>query len=179
MSKPSCVKPVIAVAVPIAVALVVVSVALAMVVHRVESPATVTVTVSVTYTLTTEVFREIAEGQPLISITSIIARSLNNRLVFEIYLVNSGAGSDRLAKVDVVHRGTSISYTLTATSTATFPADTSLIVSNAGPLIIPGNTRGWLTIVTDYSRITPGDTVILRSYFERSGVQTINVVVGQ
>ncbi|MEM1961944.1 MAG: archaellin/type IV pilin N-terminal domain-containing protein [Sulfolobales archaeon] len=123
-------------------------------------------------------FGGLTGGQPQISITSITAKNDSGGLKIEMYLSNAGAGSDKLVKIEVIHGGTSTAYipeskTLSGVSSATV----SVSPSATGAVVIAGNYKGWVTIQTGYKSAAPGDTVILKLYFERSGIQTINVVV--
>ncbi|MEM1668771.1 MAG: archaellin/type IV pilin N-terminal domain-containing protein [Thermofilaceae archaeon] len=124
-------------------------------------------------------FGGLTGGQPQISITSIMAKKGTNGLEIQMYLNNAGAGSDKLVKVEIIHGGTSTSYGLTGTTLTLTGTQAATVTATPGgtSVVIAGNYKGWLTINTDYGNASPGDTVILKLYFERSGIQTINVVV--
>ncbi|MEM1651238.1 MAG: hypothetical protein QXH94_05575 [Sulfolobales archaeon] len=123
-------------------------------------------------------FGGLTGGQPQISITSITAKNTSNGLEIQMYLSNAGAGSDKLVKIEVIHGGTSTVYTPAgATLSGSTPGTISVTTSTQGAVVIAGNYKGWVTIRTGYTGAAPGDTVILKLYFERSGIQTINVVV--
>lgn len=158
LSSPACVKPVLAVAIPMAVALVMVSATLSVVVHRGEPSGVATVTVTATY-VPTEIFGRVNRSMPLIAIASITAKASGDRLVFEAFLANSGEGGDRLIKAEAIY-GNKIE---------TCSLDRA----------IPGNYRGWITLEFDNRRLgaTPGSSIDLRLYFEKSGTHTIRVVV--
>jgi len=119
-------------------------------------------------------FGGLTGGQPQISITSITAKLSNSDLQFEMYLSNAGAGSDKLVKVEVIAGGKSNMESNLNDKV------TGLDVQTDGSAIVRGNYKGWVTLTVDPpSEVTvaPGDTVILKLYFERSGIQTINVIV--
>ncbi len=106
-------------------------------------------------------YLETVSGQPQIAIPSAIARTeRDGKVAFELYVVNAGAGSDKIVRAYAMHGG------------RTFEAvpETS---------IIPAGYRGWmrLTTVEPVRGVSPGDALVLRIYFERSGVHTISVVV--
>ena len=110
-------------------------------------------------------FGGLTGGNPQITITNIALKKDSKEL--EMYISNTGAGSDRLLKVEVIANGTLVASTV--------PSSTAVVTT------IQGNFKGWVTIKlntsTNYDSLAPGDTVIVKLYFEKSGTQTINVVV--
>jgi len=110
-------------------------------------------------------FGGLTGGNPQITITNIALKKTNKQL--EMYISNTGAGSDRLLKVEVIANGALVASTV--------PSGAAVVTT------ISGNFKGWVTIDlytgTDYGSLAPGDTVIVKLYFEKSGTQTINAVV--
>ena len=110
-------------------------------------------------------FGGLTGGNPQITITNIALKKNENKL--EMYISNTGAGSDRLLKVEVIANGSLVASTV--------PGGTAVVTT------IQGNFKGWVSIDlntgTNYVSLAPGDTVIVKLYFEKSGTQTINVVV--
>ncbi|MEM1623621.1 MAG: archaellin/type IV pilin N-terminal domain-containing protein [Sulfolobales archaeon] len=103
-------------------------------------------------------FSGLTGGTPQISITSVRATLYNDNLKVEIYVNNAGAGSDKLLRAEVIYPGGSKTKEINES--------------------ISGNYRDWKTITIDgVSSVSPGDTVVLKLYFEKSGTYTINVVV--
>ncbi len=120
-------------------------------------------------------------GQPQISITNAIAKvdDAGKKVTFELYVVNAGAGSDRILRVGVIYGGKThpVISGEGATTTAT-PGDT--ITDTNAIVVIPANFRGWIVFewnVSEDTSVSLGDSMVLRIHFERSGVHTINVVV--
>ncbi|MEM1830099.1 MAG: archaellin/type IV pilin N-terminal domain-containing protein, partial [Desulfurococcaceae archaeon] len=103
-------------------------------------------------------FGGLTGGTPQISITSVRATLAGSDLNVEIYVNNAGAGSDKLVRAEVIYPGGS--------RDTTFEDKT-----------ITGNHKGWETLTIGNVQVSPGDTVVLKLYFERSGTYTINVVV--
>jgi len=114
-------------------------------------------------------FGGLTGGSPQISITNIALKKTGDKLTLEMYISNTGAGSDRLLKVEVLAGGS-----LIASSVPTGNSNAIMIIS--------GNLRTWLSGPLDVdsskvSNVSPGDTVIVKVYFEKSGTHTINAVV--
>jgi flagellin-like protein len=110
-------------------------------------------------------FGGLTGGSPQISVTNIVLKS-NGQL--EMYISNTGAGSDRLLKVEVIAGGSV--KTADVSSVGNSPVGTAAT-------IISGNFKGWVTASISNLNLNPGDTVIVKLYFEKSGTQTINAVV--
>jgi flagellin-like protein len=115
-------------------------------------------------------FGGLTGGSPQISITNIALKKTNDRPTLEMYISNTGAGSDRLLKVEVIANGSVIAST-------TPSGGGSNVVTT-----INGNFKGWVTVTLTgdpgkVSNVSPGDTVIVKLYFEKSGTQIINAVV--
>ncbi|MEM2288636.1 MAG: archaellin/type IV pilin N-terminal domain-containing protein [Sulfolobales archaeon] len=109
-------------------------------------------------------FGGLAGGSPQISITSVSARQKEDNaddLIFELYINNAGAGSDKLIRAEVIYGGRTIRTNIT----------------EGKEINIPGNHRGWVKLEAVDVGASVGDTVILKLYFEKSGTHTINVVV--
>jgi len=114
-------------------------------------------------------FGGLTGGNPQIAVTNIaLKKSDSNKLTLEMYISNTGAGSDRLLKVEVLAGGSVI-------ASATPGSGSNVIMT------ISGNLRTWVStdLTGNFSNVSPGDTVIVKLYFEKSGTQTINVVVTQ
>jgi flagellin-like protein len=113
-------------------------------------------------------FGGLTGGNPQITITNIalVLKSGGQGGQLEMYISNTGAGSDRLLKVEVIANGSVIA--------STTPSSGSNAVTT-----INGNFKGWVTVglTGNFGNVSPGDTVIVKLYFEKSGTQTINVVV--
>jgi len=111
-------------------------------------------------------FGGLTGGNPQISVTNIV---LKNTGRLEMYISNTGAGSDRLLKVEVIAGG------LVGTASVISVGGTAYTTTAA---TISGNFKGWVTADTGLSSgLNPGDTVIVKLYFEKSGTQIINAVV--
>ncbi|MDW8082951.1 MAG: archaellin/type IV pilin N-terminal domain-containing protein [Sulfolobales archaeon] len=122
-------------------------------------------------------FGGLSGGQPQITITNAVARNMSKGLQLELYISNAGAGSDRLLRVEIIHGGSTSTYYATGTFTGTAGMTVNATTVAAALMLVGGNSRGWLTITTGYNKAAPGDTIIIKLYFEKSGVQTLNVVV--
>jgi len=99
----------------------------------------------------------LAGGTPQISITNLKVYQKDNTTLIEFYVVNRGAGSDKILKVELV-KG-------------------SEVVSNTTTTIIEANERGWLTYNVTGLTLNPGDSVLVKIYFEKSGVYSLPAVV--
>jgi flagellin-like protein len=115
-------------------------------------------------------FGGLTGGSPQIAVTNVRALKENsNKLTLEMYISNTGAGSDRLLKVEVIVGG--LVGTASVISVGNSPVGTAAT-------IISGNFKGWVTAsITSSQDLNPGDTIIVKLYFEKSGTQTINAVV--
>lgn len=123
-------------------------------------------------------FGGLTGGQPQITITNAVAKRPGGTgsLQLELYISNAGAGSDRLLRVEIIHGGATSIYYATGTFTGT-AGMTATATTAATSMLVGGNSRGWLTLTTGFTAAAPGDTIIVKLYFEKSGVQTLNVVV--
>ena len=84
--------------------------------------------------------------------------------VIELYIVNRGSGSDKVLIVELVKGSTVVSKS-----------------ANLETSVISANMRTWVTYSIDITdknlSLEPGDSVLVKLYFENSGVYSIPVVV--
>ncbi len=112
----------------------------------------------------------LAGGTPQISITNV--KVLTDGTV-ELYLVNSGSGSDKILRAELIH-GTTV-YTLNPSSST---EQCATIDANTNTVTIQANCRTWLTFApANAATLTAGDSVTIKLYFDKSGTQTIQAVV--
>ncbi|MCE4613598.1 MAG: hypothetical protein F7C07_07190 [Desulfurococcales archaeon] len=88
----------------------------------------------------------------------------------EAYIINTGTGSDRILRAELVYGGSS--YDLTP-SQAT---GTGLSVSN-NEVVIEANARGWVEFTATNVQLNSGDSVSIKFYLEKSGTVTIPATV--
>jgi flagellin-like protein len=111
-------------------------------------------------------FGGLTGGSPQISVTNIVLKKDGQ---LEMYISNTGAGSDRLLKIEVIAGGTVGTASVIGVGTTAYTTTAATI---------SGNFKGWVTAnIGGLSGLNPGDTVIVKLYFEKSGTQTINAVV--
>jgi len=84
-----------------------------------------------------------------------------------IYIVNSGAGSDKLIKAYLEHGGTTY-------EAANYYNETT---SPKAPIVIPSNSNTTLTIEFNNVNANPGDRATVKLIFERSGTQPLMITV--
>ena len=101
----------------------------------------------------------IAGGTPQISITNVKVYMSNGNPVAELYIVNKGSGSDRILKAELI-KGSNL------------VVDSTIFTDT-----ITANFAGWVTITFNALSLNVGDSVIIKVYFEKSGVQTIPATV--
>ena len=100
----------------------------------------------------------LAGGSPAITISYVKVKTSG---VVEVYLRNSGGGADKLLKVEVYSGASVIAST-----------DTEITIS---PNAVYSGT---ITVTTpSLTGVSAGDTVIVKFYFEKSGVQSVQAVV--
>ena len=101
----------------------------------------------------------LAGGTPQISITNLKVYQNNNTntAVIEFYVVNRGSGSDKILKVELVKGNT--------------------VASDTNTTVIEANARRWLTYNVTEVNLNPGDSVLVKIYFEKSGVYSLPAVV--
>ena len=93
-----------------------------------------------------------AGGTPQIQVSNVIVKSNGS---VEMYIVNTGTGSDNILRVEL-NTGTQ-AITLTPNETT-----------------ISANFRGWITASPGTAQnLTPGQSVTVTIYFEKTGTQTI------
>ncbi len=110
---------------------------------------------------------ELMASQPQVSVTNFLARIAGeNRVELEVYMINAGAGSDRILLATVTHGGDT--YPVDITHAGGSPAAT--------PVTIPAGFRGWVRGEAEVSGVSPGDVLVLRMHFERSGTYVIRAV---
>ena len=91
----------------------------------------------------------------------------------EFYIVNRGAGSDKILKVELVKGNTVKS----ADQVSNIDKNAvGLQKDNNNKLIIQANARGWVTYNVGLQS-NPGDSVLVKIYFEKSGVYSLPAVV--
>jgi len=105
----------------------------------------------------------LAGGTPQISITNIkvyqTTQSGKTYAVVEFYVVNRGAGSDKILKVELIKGDKALSISQEESVTA--------------------NERKWVTASTEINEfsLNVGDSVLVKVYFEKSGVYSLPAVV--
>ena len=115
----------------------------------------------------------LAGGTPQISITNLKVYQKNNNAVIEFYIVNRGTGSDKILKVEVI-KGNEVK----STSSASLDQNVvGLTTDQNGILTIQANARGWVTYSVSELTLNPGDSVLVKIYFEKSGVYSLPAVV--
>lgn len=128
----------------------------------------------------------LAGGTPQISVTNVKVYANSSGTFVELYVTNSGSGSDKILKAELLH-GTSV-YSLTGMPLST--AGTCIVDANGNPansanftnlpITVQANCHSWLGLKTTQlttPNIQPGDSVTIRLYFDKSGTQTIQAVV--
>ncbi len=123
----------------------------------------------------------LAGGTPQISVPSAyIALSYSggslSKVNVTLYIKNSGAGSDKLLRAEVLYKGTV--YTCGPTLYYAIPGTTPSS-SSLGSFVIPANTAYWVNITCNTlktANIKPGDSAVLKLYFDKSGIMPINLV---
>jgi len=113
----------------------------------------------------------LAGGSPVISVPSANLYGSGTNWYAYFYVRNSGAGSDKIIRIELSNGTTVVTCTPTTTGT-------DFTVSN-NEVIIPANSVGWVNATCTGISFTPGQTGILRVHFEKSGVVPINVVAEQ
>ena len=112
----------------------------------------------------------LAGGTPQISITNLKVDKDGN---VEFYIVNRGSGSDKILKVELVQGSTVKS----ADQVSNIDKNAvGLQKDNNNKLIIQANARGWVTYNVGLQS-NPGDSVLVKIYFEKSGVYSLPAVV--
>ncbi|GBF09549.1 hypothetical protein apy_12740, partial [Aeropyrum pernix] len=103
-----------------------------------------------------------ATGSPQIQVSAAKVDTNGN---VQVYIVNSGSGSDKIISAELIVDNTSIPLTLLNNSSSEVPA----------------NSAGWYSGSADLSNVNvnAGDTVLIKIYFEKSGVISIPVVVSE
>lgn len=107
----------------------------------------------------------LASGTAQIQVSSVSV----NTTTASIYVVNTGSGADQILKIEL-NNGTK---TVTLTPTSAFgQAVTSY------PIKIQANQKGWIyASVPTTITLTPGQSVTVKIYFEKSGTVTVPVTV--
>ena len=110
----------------------------------------------------------LAGGSPSIQITNqkldVTSAGNTSTATLELYIRNTGGGSDKILKAELISGNNVVS------------AKTEDIKPST---VISANYADWFTIPFDVSKLqlSPGDTVIIKIYFEKSGTQTFQVTV--
>jgi len=86
-----------------------------------------------------------------------------------IYVVNSGSGADQILKIELSNG----EKTVTLKPKSAFGNNVT-----AYPIVVKANVKGWIIAEnTTKITLTPGQSVTLKIYFEKSGSVTIPVTV--
>jgi len=98
----------------------------------------------------------LAGGSPSIQITNQKLSISDTTATLEVYIRNTGGGSDKILKVELLYGD--------VTKEGSPDAET-----------IPANFAGWVKVTFTDVTLNAGDTVIIKIYFEKSGTQTFQV----
>ena len=101
----------------------------------------------------------IAGGTPQIQITNVKVYKSDDTPIAELYIVNKGSGSDRILKAELIKGSNPVGNSTISTDTIT------------------ANFAGWVTIAFNALSLNVGNSIIIKVYFEKSGVQTIPATV--
>ncbi len=110
----------------------------------------------------------LAAGTPQIAITNVKVYVANASAVAEVYVKNSGSGSDTILKAELVYGTQVVPLTLSSATSA------CVDVANS---VVQANCASWITFTGSDPGLKVGDTVVIKIYFEKSGTQTIQGVV--
>jgi flagellin-like protein len=105
-----------------------------------------------------------AGGTPQIQVSNVIVKTDGT---IDFYYVNSGSGSDRILRVDISNGTATVTATLSTNPPAGYQNDD----------IIEANERSWIRFTFTGLTVSPGDTVNVVIYFEKSGQVTIPATV--
>jgi len=112
----------------------------------------------------------LAGGTPQVQVSNVVLYSDGT---LELYIVNQGSGADTLLKVEV-NNGTT---TATADLANATKDGTGITVNGDGTVTIEANAKGWLITSVNGITLSPGQSVTVKLYFEKSGTISIPVNV--
>ncbi len=112
-----------------------------------------------------------AGGTPQIQVSNVKVYHNGTQGYIDIYYVNSGSGSDKILKVEISNGTTTVTAKINEKPPQGYQNDD----------IILANEKGWVqynfTVGTGGISISPGDSVTVRIYFEKSGTVIIPTTV--
>ncbi|MCE4604609.1 MAG: hypothetical protein F7B20_06570 [Aeropyrum sp.] len=118
-----------------------------------------------------------AGGSPAVSIPSatviLDTTGATPQVEAQLYVVNEGAGSDNIYKAELIVGGQTFNATLVTDGT-----NNADLTANE-TFTIEANSKGFIYVDFDSAAnaISPGDSVTIKVYFEKSGVVPVTAVV--
>ncbi len=124
----------------------------------------------------TGLWSSLAGGTPAISVTAATGNYTGGNtsaFFINIYLKNTGSGSDKLVKAEFIYNGTA------------FPCDVvnqvqgKVLSGSSYPFTVNANSEGWVLFKCPASSVSPspGDKGLMKLYFSTSGAQSFTVVI--
>ncbi len=122
----------------------------------------------------TGLWSSLAGGTPAISVTAATGNYTGgtvNAFYINVYLKNTGSGSDKLVKAEFIYNGTAYSCSVVSTG--------KVLSGSSYPYTVNANSEDWVLFKCPATGVSPspGDKGLMKLYFSTSGAQSFTVVI--